>query len=73
MSSVLGFLAPSLARASLPSFPGSPLCPFTHLKWVVAVRCFSKYAALLKKRALLMLIHAVFSHRGRCVVSPLIA
>lgn len=30
---------PSFARASLSSFPWSPLCPFIRLKWVVAELC----------------------------------
>jgi len=29
---------PSFARASLSPFPRLPLCPFIHLKWVVAER-----------------------------------
>lgn len=65
-----GFCAPSLARASLCSFPLSPLWPLTHLKWVVVVRCFSKCAAFLKKFAFFILIQPASSHQLRCVVSP---
>jgi hypothetical protein len=68
-----GLFAPSLARRSLCSFPRVPLWPFTHWKSVVAMRCWSRNAAHLKKFAFCIPIHPRSSQVGRCVVRPFMA
>jgi len=63
---------PCFTRASLPSLPGFPLCPFTHCMDVFADLCLIRWAAFLNSFAFCMLIHPSFSQVSRWVVRPLI-
>jgi hypothetical protein len=63
------FIAPTFARASLPSFPSFPSWPFTHWKVVGAVHIL-RCAAFLNRGAFFMPIQPWLSHCSRCVVSP---
>ncbi len=69
-SSDTSFCAPSFTSLSLSSFPSIPLCPFTHLKDVLADLFFSRYAAFLNSAVLSIPIHPWSSHFLRFWVSP---